>query len=91
MQVVSDYSSKLDLPRQLETVETIDANHMQMARCGDRLDHRYRAISGVIKQFLRNGLLEAEFSRIHLSMPQGLNSQGSQEEIGGAKEKGPGN
>ncbi|KAK3905061.1 hypothetical protein C8A05DRAFT_41968 [Staphylotrichum tortipilum] len=34
----------LDLPRSLETVESIDANHMQMARCGDRADPRYRAI-----------------------------------------------
>ncbi|KAF2471354.1 uncharacterized protein BDR25DRAFT_26099 [Lindgomyces ingoldianus] len=30
--VVDDFSSKLDLPRALETVESINANHMQMAR-----------------------------------------------------------
>ena len=36
--VVNDFSSKLDLPRGLETVETIDANHMQMARCSSKDD-----------------------------------------------------
>ncbi|KFZ16903.1 hypothetical protein V501_02016 [Pseudogymnoascus sp. VKM F-4519 (FW-2642)] len=51
--VVDDYSSKIDLPQALETVEGIDANHMEMARCHDRLDQRYRAILGVLKQFMR--------------------------------------
>ncbi|RYP33538.1 hypothetical protein DL767_004713 [Monosporascus sp. MG133] len=52
--VVDDFSSKLDLPRPLETVESIDANHMQMARCGDRADPRYRAIVDVLHQFIRS-------------------------------------
>ncbi|KAL2168122.1 hypothetical protein VTG60DRAFT_386 [Thermothelomyces hinnuleus] len=50
--VVDDFSSKLGLPRSLETVESIDADHMQMARCSDRADPRYRAIVGVLQQFM---------------------------------------
>ena len=53
IQVVSDFSSKLGLPT-IERVESIDANHMQMARCGDRSDESYRFIAGVLKQFLKN-------------------------------------
>ncbi|KAF7506253.1 hypothetical protein GJ744_012061 [Endocarpon pusillum] len=34
--VMDDFSSKLDLPQALETVESIDANHMQMARYSSR-------------------------------------------------------
>ncbi|KAI1822513.1 hypothetical protein F4861DRAFT_385871 [Xylaria intraflava] len=51
--VVEDDSSKMDLPP-LETVETIDANHMEMVRCEDKTDPRYQAIMGVLKQFVRN-------------------------------------
>lgn len=57
---MDDYSSKLDLPRPLETVESIDANHMQMARCSDRTDPRYRAIVGVLKHFMRSGALDGD-------------------------------
>lgn len=53
IQVVSDFSSKLGLPK-IETVESIDANHMQIARCKDRSDESYRFIAGVLKQFLKN-------------------------------------
>lgn len=53
MKVVDDFSSKLDLPERLETVESIDANHMQMARCRSRTDPQYRAISKVLTQFMR--------------------------------------
>ena len=49
---MNDFSSKLDQPK-LETVENINANHMQMARCRDRSDESYRAIAGVLKQFLK--------------------------------------
>jgi hypothetical protein len=52
--VVDDFSSKLELP--LETVESIDANHMQMARYSSRDDQGYRAISGVLKAIVRQGL-----------------------------------
>ncbi|RYP18020.1 hypothetical protein DL767_009912 [Monosporascus sp. MG133] len=54
--VVSDFSSKVGLPEQLETVERIDANHMQMARCSDKTDQQYRVISKVLTQFIRTGL-----------------------------------
>jgi hypothetical protein len=54
--VVDDFSSKLDLPRGLETVESIDANHMQMARYSSRDDQGYRAISGVLKVCVRQKL-----------------------------------
>jgi len=52
--VVDDFSSKLDLPEALETVETINANHMQMARCSDKSDEHYRAILGILKRFVRS-------------------------------------
>ena len=52
--MVDDFSSKLDLP--VETVESIDANHMQMARYSSRDDQGYRAISGILKAFVRKGL-----------------------------------
>ncbi len=48
---MSDASSKLGLPK-IETIESIDANHMQMARCKDRSDESYRFIVAVVKQFL---------------------------------------
>ncbi|RYP81323.1 hypothetical protein DL769_002052 [Monosporascus sp. CRB-8-3] len=54
--VVSDFSSKVGLPEQLETVERIDANHMQMARCSDKTDQQYRVISKVLTQFIRTEL-----------------------------------
>lgn len=54
--VVDDFSSKLDLPRELETVEGIDANHMQMARYSSREDEGYRAIRGVLKGTIQHDL-----------------------------------
>ncbi|OBT40517.1 hypothetical protein VE00_08999 [Pseudogymnoascus sp. WSF 3629] len=58
--VVDNFSSKLDLAREQETVETIDANHMEMARCSSRDDACYRQICGVLKQFIRTGLSSRE-------------------------------
>ncbi|RDW63751.1 hypothetical protein BP6252_11296 [Coleophoma cylindrospora] len=58
--VVDKFSSKLDLAREQETVETIDANHTDMARCSSRNDTRYRQICGVLKQFIRTGLSNGE-------------------------------
>lgn len=52
--MVDDFSSKLALPKTLETVETINANHMQMARCSDKSEENYRAIVGVLKKFVRD-------------------------------------
>ncbi|KAI0007897.1 hypothetical protein F4779DRAFT_642503 [Xylariaceae sp. FL0662B] len=54
--VVGDFSSKVGLPPSLETVESIDANHTQMARCSNKDDPQYRAISGVLKKFVRDSL-----------------------------------
>jgi hypothetical protein len=54
--VVDDFSSKLDLPKELETVESIDANHIQMARYCSKNKHGYRAISSVLKNFVRQKL-----------------------------------
>jgi hypothetical protein len=53
---VDDFSSKLDLPRALETVESIDANHMQMARYTSKTDEGYRAVCGVLKAFVQQEL-----------------------------------
>ena len=50
---MDDFSSKLDLHGGLEIVESIDANHMEMARCRSKDDPRYQAIAGVLRQFLR--------------------------------------
>lgn len=52
--IVNDFSSKLDLPQTLETVESIDANHMEMARCSNRAESQYRAILGVLRQVIHN-------------------------------------
>lgn len=85
-QVVDDFSSTLDLPRSLETVESIDGNHMQMVRCSGRSDPRHRAISGVFKQFLRSGMHVREMSEA-----QGTLEVGSQMEawiVGTAYEAG---
>jgi len=88
VQVVDDFSSKLDLPRSLETVESIDANHMQIARCGDRSDPRYRAISGVLKQFLRSGTYDKETSGAQQALPIGsqiaAQTAGTVDEVGRA-------
>ena len=54
--MVDDFSSKLDLPQAVETVESIDANHMQMASYSSRDDQGYRAIVGVLKACMRKEL-----------------------------------
>ncbi len=51
--MVNDTSSILDLPRQIETVETIDADHIQMAKFADKEDSGYRAMVGVLRNFIR--------------------------------------
>ncbi|KAL2134359.1 hypothetical protein VTI74DRAFT_414 [Chaetomium olivicolor] len=62
--VVDDFSSKLGLPRSVETVQSIDANHMQMARCSDRADPRYRAIAGVLQRFIHRIVLDGNGTRL---------------------------
>ncbi|KAK4163332.1 Alpha/Beta hydrolase protein [Cladorrhinum sp. PSN259] len=50
--IVEDFSSKLGLPRNMETVETMDADHREMARCHDRSDPKYKAICEVLRQIV---------------------------------------
>ncbi|KAH7153371.1 hypothetical protein EDB81DRAFT_687534 [Dactylonectria macrodidyma] len=52
--VVDDHSSRLGLPRAIETVESIDADHGQMTKFARKEDPGYRAIFGVVKQFIRS-------------------------------------
>lgn len=58
--IVDDFSSKLGLPSIQETVETIDADHRDMARFGSISDSGYRDISGVLKLFIRDRLKATE-------------------------------
>lgn len=51
--VVDDDSSRLGITG-IETIETIDADHRQMVRCSSRSDPQYRAVLGVLKQFLHS-------------------------------------
>ncbi|KAI1455276.1 hypothetical protein F4805DRAFT_468791 [Annulohypoxylon moriforme] len=53
--VVDNSSSKVGLP-QFEIVESIDADHMQMARCDNKTDPPYSVLSKVIRQFIRDNL-----------------------------------
>lgn len=82
-QVVDDYSSKLDLPRSLETVESIDANHMQMARCRDKTDPQYRAVVGVLQRFIRRTMLDGNGIRL-----QEISSRASRVQAGVAETGG---
>ena len=50
--MVDDFSSKLDLPQEIETVETIGANHMRMTKYSSKDDEGYRAIAGVLKAYI---------------------------------------
>jgi len=52
--VVDDFSSKLGLPPALETVESIDANHRQMARFSSKDDQGYRAIKNILLRFMES-------------------------------------
>ena len=54
--VGNNFFSKLDLSRELEIVESMNTNHMQMARYCSKDKHGYRAISGVLKSFVRQEL-----------------------------------
>lgn len=63
-QVVNDFSSKVDLPSGVESVEGIDANHMQMARCNGRDDDRYRAIMNVLRNGISAQIVQAEKEKL---------------------------
>lgn len=79
IQVVNDFSSKLGLP-EIETTESLDADHRQMARCKDQRDENYVAILGVLKQFLRRGSSSAE-------LPVGPVTRTQQEETPSAQQQ----
>lgn len=70
--MVDNFSSKLDLPREFETVESIDANHMQMARCISRDDQVYRAVSGVLKAYVKQELKNQQTPSISEGAALGL-------------------
>lgn len=53
-QVVDDFSSKLDLPLNIQTVESVDADHRQMTKFASSEDAGYRAIVSVLKKFIRS-------------------------------------
>ena len=44
----------------METVESIDANHMQMVRYSSRDDQGYRAVVGILKEYVRKELERQE-------------------------------
>jgi hypothetical protein len=50
LQVVENFSSKLELP--LEQLESIDADHMQMTRYSSKYDQGYRDICDILKLFI---------------------------------------
>ncbi|KAL6355476.1 hypothetical protein LRP88_11068 [Fusarium phalaenopsidis] len=52
--VVDDFSSKFDLPPTIQTVESIDADHSRMTKFSDKDDPGYRAVLGVLRQFVRS-------------------------------------
>ncbi|KAL8742599.1 MAG: hypothetical protein Q9190_004939 [Brigantiaea leucoxantha] len=76
--VVSDFSSKIGLPN-VETVESIDANHTQMARCKERSNESYRFIVGVLKHFLKN-------TNLNTASPLGPVTQIQRDAISSAKD-----
>jgi hypothetical protein len=67
-QVVDDFSSRLDL-QPFETVESIDADHMHMARCIDKTDEQYRKIAGVLKLFMRKEVPTGDKALSQVSVP----------------------
>jgi hypothetical protein len=83
---VEDFSSKVGLPQPSETVESIDANHMQMARCRNKTDLQYRSILGVLKQAtIRVGALGKDQIKVQEPHPATLVEAGrpaASDEIG---------
>lgn len=69
MKVVDDFSSKINLSPAQETVETIDANHMQMTKYSGKDESGYRAISGVLKAFIGHTLKAQEKAPAELPLP----------------------
>ncbi|OTA70590.1 hypothetical protein K449DRAFT_15352 [Hypoxylon sp. EC38] len=70
--VVDDYSSKLGLPSELEIVQSIDANHREMARCKNRNDPQYRDILSVLSHITRHISMETLELACEASVPSTL-------------------
>ncbi|KAI1360177.1 hypothetical protein F5Y08DRAFT_343918 [Xylaria arbuscula] len=62
--IVEDFSSKVGLSPKFESWESIDANHMEMARCTNKNDPKYIAIAGVIKHLIRSSMLSDHDARV---------------------------
>ncbi|KAI0380177.1 hypothetical protein F5Y04DRAFT_257611 [Hypomontagnella monticulosa] len=52
--VVEPFSARLDFRKEIETVESIDADHRDMARFSQTSDEGYTAVEGVLSSFIRN-------------------------------------
>ena len=79
IQVVSDFSSKLGLPN-LETTESLDADHSRMVRCKDRSDENYRAIVGVLKQMLKREASSTDLPTRPITLTQQKATPSAQQE-----------
>jgi len=62
MQIVDDFLSKINLLSVLKTLESIDANYMQMIKCKNQANESYRIIANVLKQFLKERSLNVNLS-----------------------------
>jgi hypothetical protein len=56
---VDDYSSKLDFPSGVETVETIHGDHRQMAKFASKEDQGYRAIASILTRLRKEVYAQA--------------------------------
>ncbi|OTA89192.1 hypothetical protein M434DRAFT_34467, partial [Hypoxylon sp. CO27-5] len=76
--VVDDDSSKLDLQSGLETVQSIDANHREMARCKNRSDPQYRDILSVLSHITRHIPMETVPNTLlpNMSEPETVHTTG---------------
>ncbi|OCK73474.1 hypothetical protein K432DRAFT_340248, partial [Lepidopterella palustris CBS 459.81] len=67
--VVNDFSSRLDLPRAQEVVETINADHIHMTKYPSGADDGYRALAGVLKVFVNQEVFQPSYHEglLHLT------------------------
>lgn len=69
VKVVDDLSSKVHLPPGQETVETIDANHMQMTKYSSKDDLGCRDVSRVLKAFVERQLKIQQLVSAEVPLP----------------------
>lgn len=69
MKVVDDFLSKVDLASTQKTVETINANHIQMTKYSNRDNPGYQVVSDAFKVFIGRQLKakKVEPTKISLS------------------------